>query len=241
MNTEIFQANSMLDVLLKLICGPLATLALAWIAGQRISARWGLWQKRRELAHSAANEFYRLYGEFFSIWKLWNYAVGDNGDASSSDRRWELLNRAARTEAGFEALLVKMTAERQLSTDDIQVLGSFRQGCQQLRKRMKEGAKLDWRSSQDHQYLAFKRLSARVAAMIATADLSRVPSPGEAASALEEITSNGWEVWWDTEPSKRPDRQMQSRRRPTNSVIESARGSAIGGPQSEVRHGARKP
>ena len=53
----------------------LAAVALAWAVGNRLSAKWGLWQKRREQAHAAANDFYRLYGEFFAVWKLWNYSL----------------------------------------------------------------------------------------------------------------------------------------------------------------------
>ncbi len=57
------------------------TLLLGWLVGVRITAAWTLRQKRRELELSAAHELYRLYGEFFAVWKLWNYACsGVTGD-----------------------------------------------------------------------------------------------------------------------------------------------------------------
>src|SRR4051812_33615839 len=88
--------------------------------------------KAVELELSAANELYRLYGEFFAVWKLWNYhklkisrsqgvEVASEREAPAAaqndDIRWDLMKRAALVDAGVEALLVKVTSERVLTED----------------------------------------------------------------------------------------------------------------------------
>ena len=53
----------------------LLTIALGWFVGQRLNVRWNLRQKQRELDLTTAHDFHMLYGEFFAIWKLWNYSL----------------------------------------------------------------------------------------------------------------------------------------------------------------------
>ena len=84
----------------RALLGPAATVLLAWAVGNRLSARWAMRQKRREETRVAANEFYRLYGEFFAVWKLWNYSLDDTDYSDKTAQRWELLKRAAAAEAG---------------------------------------------------------------------------------------------------------------------------------------------
>ena len=182
--------------ILKIVAGPVVALLLAWLVGQRIAARWNLWQKRREFAMTAAAEFYKLYGEFFAVWKLWNYSLHSDAGGSPEGVRWKLMERAAAAEARVEALLVKLASEHELSADDIETLGKFRQAYQQLRETIRDNRKLDWPWSECPQYLAYKRLAVRVARLIAATDLGRAPKPSKAARALEEITSSQWESNW---------------------------------------------
>ena len=72
----------------------LITLTLGWFVGSRISNHWTLIQRRKELDLETAQTFHKLYGEFFALWKLWNYFIHDIGaEALPEASRWELLNR----------------------------------------------------------------------------------------------------------------------------------------------------
>lgn len=182
--------------LLKPVIGPVVALLLAWAVGNRLSANWVTRQKRRDDAREAANQFYRLYGEFFAVWKLWNYSLKHPDDAEKSTRRWELLNRAASAEAGVEAFLVKLSAERELATGDVEVLGKFRQGFQALRQVIRDGKPLDWSSADHPEYAAFKRLASHAARLVSTVDKGGVPSTDAAYQAFRAITTNAWEGRW---------------------------------------------
>ena len=72
-------------------------LGFGWIIGLRLTYKWNVRQKRRELQLSATHQFYAAYGEFFAVWKLWNRL--DRSSKSLDDRQWELHKRAAAAEA----------------------------------------------------------------------------------------------------------------------------------------------
>ncbi|WP_434612763.1 hypothetical protein [Arthrobacter sp. A5] len=66
--------ESLAEAFIKAIpaaCAAVLTLLLGWIAGNRISARWDIRKMQRELDLDAVHRFYSLYGEFFTIWKIW--------------------------------------------------------------------------------------------------------------------------------------------------------------------------
>lgn len=187
--------QSALD-LLKVIAGPIAGILLAWAVGNRLSARWVWWQKRREQTQAAANDFYRLYGEFFATWKLWNYSLQQPEGAGWENRRWELLERAAAAEAGVEALLVKLASERVLNQSEMEAHGKFRQGFQTLRQMVRDRKRLDWGSSDYPQYASFKALASYTARLVSTVDQGKPPSLEDTQRALSIITSNVWEKTW---------------------------------------------
>jgi hypothetical protein len=165
------------------------TLGLTWFVGARFTTGWNVRQKRKESDLAAAQEFYRLYGEFFAIWQLWNYSVShDNGKD-----RLALLQRASNAEGGIESLLVRLAASRKMSPEDIRGCACFRQGYQSLRQAITANASVDWHSSEHPEYLAFKRL-AMYFALSVVADSSPSPKTAKArADALIAITSNEWE------------------------------------------------
>jgi len=184
---------------IELAAGPATGAALAailaWVVGQRISARWSVWQKRRESSLVAVSEFGRLYGEFFSIWKLWNYSLHDDVE-TPKDVQWHLLERAASAEAAVESLLVRLTCQTSMTSREVETAGKFRQAYQQLRQVIRDGDKLDW-SRHDHpEYVAFKRLAVAFALLLATMDQKGQPSEHQASRALLDITSNRWESNW---------------------------------------------
>ena len=76
--------------------GPLVSIVLAAVVGQRLSAYWGERQKRRELELSLAANFYASYGEFCAIWKDWNESLRSliHLPDRMADRRVVLRDRA---------------------------------------------------------------------------------------------------------------------------------------------------
>jgi len=168
----------------------LVTFALTWGVGQRLATYWAIQQKRKELELAAANNFYRQYGEFFAIWKLWNYA---REEKQQTDRRAELLNRAATMEAGLEAGFVRVTSERKLTTNECRDLGALRQRFQFLRESIRDDKKIPWHGSNNSEYLDFKRLATRFGNLLASDSSSSVPTAQEAADAFKSITDNGHE------------------------------------------------
>jgi hypothetical protein len=182
---EIFKAA--LDLAVAVIA-----LGVGRSVGKRLVLYWNLRQKQRENDLAAAQEFHKLYSEFFAVWKLWNYHL----EISPSDveGRKELLSRACTAEGEVESLFVRLASSRSLGEEQIGLLGRFRQGYQSLREAIRDGKALDWRGSSDPKYLAFKKLATGVALLIVSEQ-----QPTDAvvrAAALIRITSNEWERNW---------------------------------------------
>jgi len=168
--------------LIKAVAGPLAAVGLAWLVGNRISAEWVLRQKRREQSIATAAEFYRLYGEFFALWKMCNYAFRDSKGDVDTATLWDLMRRATALEASGEAILLRIASEVPLEARDVRSLGLFRQGLQQLRQSILKRKILGWSSSQHHEYLAFKRVSADVGKLALAVEKGRVVAVDKPAS-----------------------------------------------------------
>jgi hypothetical protein len=175
---------------------------------------WSLLQKRRELQLTAANEFTKLYGEFFSVWKLWNefhrnfevdlHNIEGEGEQSPSNGSeenrefvrstyYEILKRAAAAEGQVEALLVRLATEQQLRKQDAEMLGRFRQGYQRLRKHIENRDALDWFSHVDIKYRTFKFLACYTSRLLAPRLTISPPTPYQAGESIAIITSNEWE------------------------------------------------
>jgi hypothetical protein len=174
--------------------GAFILLLLAWFGGLRLSVRWNLHQKKKEYDLITARDFHDLYGEFFAIWKLWNYyrkeVAGQSLSAiSSGASRWSLLERACNAEAKLESTLVRLACERRLKNDDIPSLGRFRQIYQRLRQSIRDDKPLEWNRSEDPEYVEFKTRATEIAALIAGTGLAREIS----SKNLIEITSNKYE------------------------------------------------
>ena len=181
--------NELVESISTLIAG-----ALALTVGAALTVLWNIRQKQRELDLSTAESFHALYGEFFAIWKLWNYLLAAPCDEG---RRWELLARACAAESGIEAILGKLAAQRGLSAEAQRDLARFRQGFQTLRQRIRDREKLDWGHSSHPQYVAFKDLASRVAALIHSGGGRPTRVASERARNWLEITSNKFEsTWW---------------------------------------------
>src|SRR3954454_22773303 len=91
----------------------LLMLAVGWFVGNRITDRWDLKKKRRELDIASAAEFYRIYGEFKSVWRVYKVVMKADagapefGFANKDETREKLLDRATAAEGAIEALILK--------------------------------------------------------------------------------------------------------------------------------------
>jgi IS1 family transposase len=127
--------------ILKALIAPVVAVGLAWLVGNRLSSEWAIRQRRRENSLASVAEFYRLYGEFFALWKLCNYAFRDADHETDDATLWDLMRRAAALEANGEAILLRIASELTLTEDNIRTLGLFRQGVQLLRQSIVRNVK----------------------------------------------------------------------------------------------------
>ncbi len=112
----------------------LLTLGGGLLVGQAITAKWNLRVKEREWDFDAIQRVRDLYGEFLSTRRLWNYHLEHNTLTSLDARGLELFDRCCVAEGQMEALLMKVATERVLTQEQLDELGLFRQGYQQLRE-----------------------------------------------------------------------------------------------------------
>lgn len=185
-----------LEALFSLI-GGLGIVGLGWLVGLGLTAKWNIRQKRREFELTTLGDFYKLYGELFTVLKLW-HAYKDGMEAPDNTR-WNLLERAARVDGSIEAMLIKVTSERQLPDETISNLGKMRQGFQRLRESIRDGDRLDWGYSEHEEYAELKRLSSFFSTMLVSEKNNDFegPEPIEAAKAFIYMTANERENEWD--------------------------------------------
>jgi hypothetical protein len=169
-----------------------ASLLLAALLGHRIANYWTYRRKKRELLLSAATDFYSSYGEFYALWKLWNHHKLNNTVMMDDARHWEMLGRVCKAEAILESMLVRLTSERQLSSDDIQILGAWRSVYHTLRYAIEQNQPLPWYSSDNPQYFQFKSLAPKVAALILGEKIPGSLEAGSLESPMYTITSGAW-------------------------------------------------
>jgi hypothetical protein len=85
--------------LIPVILGVLAT----GLVGTGLGFWWNLQLKNRESDLATVKMFHDSYGEFFAVWKLWNYYIRDIGlDAFPDASRWDLLQRPPLPKAGWK-------------------------------------------------------------------------------------------------------------------------------------------
>ena len=203
------------------------TLALGWLVGLRLTDRWKQVKQRWELDLATVNDFYKLYGEFFCIWKLWNAHTRHLVMVKTvpADLQWQLLERASDAEGRIEAVLVKLAVERKLLPADEHVLGSFREAYQTLRETIRAGKDLGWHGSEHPEYLAFKGLATYVATLLPSAR-KRDAAPATRAAVLQRITTHAY---------RRPEWQRLAQR------YGLASGGPEDGPQAPRRPEAARP
>ncbi len=168
------------------------SLLAAWFVGHRLTVRWALRQKRREQALSATEDFYRSYGDFYATWKKWNRYKAQAESERSSERYWEIYGRFCDSVARLEAMIARLATERDQSTMEIKTLGAWRHVYNVLRCAIENDEALHWESSDDAQYLMFKRLAPDVAQIVSGSEFPDTPRRKSPETPLYLITSGAW-------------------------------------------------
>lgn len=172
------------------------TLLATWFIGYRLTAYWNLRQKRSEINLASLQAFHALYGEFKEVVKIWRLAKRSlkSPVAVPQDERWKLLTRACAIESKSEALVIRLTTERCLSSEEIRAIGLFRQAIQTLRESIRDDVDCPL-GSRRAEYRLLNQLTPQLAAMVSANLPKRAPGARRAQTQLAEvvgITSSSW-------------------------------------------------
>jgi hypothetical protein len=175
------------------------------IIGQAIVASWQMRNKRRELEIASALVLQQMYGEFKDIWRAWKIVKNAPryGLTPPGDPRFDLLKRATAAESKVEALVVKLAVERNLSDDEIEAVGLFRQGYQQLRQRIRDDQAMDYNFA-DPEYRLFNDVATRFAGIILADPPRKRPKAATAARQLETIAKFRRKHWRNAKATYAP-------------------------------------
>lgn len=176
--------------------GPVIGILLAGLVGNRVAFQWDVRKRRTELDLDSLHEFYKLYGEFFALLKLWDcYKRRASGKPTEPGALDRVLVRATDAEGRLEALLLKVSSERKLGDAERDLFGAFRQGYQTLRESAREDLPVNWTGSNFAPYAAFKDLASAISQLLSSDAGCRweaIDSP-ESVESFRVITSNVYE------------------------------------------------
>lgn len=203
MEIEEILNNEIIGIFIKFLLS-IISLFFIWFIGQRISYLWNIRQKQKELDLISAREFYDLYGKFFSLWKLWNSSFTDpwcsapymSLDELPEKFRWYSFEEACKIESRMEAIFVQVSGSKALKIRDVEVLGKFRQGFQQIRETIRSNDRLAWDSATHPEYLAFKHLGTEVGEILSKRRNTKFKNERCNVLFQECITCNIWETIW---------------------------------------------
>ena len=172
---------------------------LAWLVTDRYAAARESTQARRERDLAAAADFYQLLGKFFAAWKAWEFHTRSDTHPVSDQRQSELISEAAAAEGAYEAFIVRVALEHDLSHDQRAALWCLRFALKQLRYAMREGKPLKWwrvnsPNPGHREYEAYKGLVSIIARILTEPGKESIrPDRPDRAVALKEITGSGEE------------------------------------------------
>lgn len=191
---ETAGANALAGVAVAIVA-----VLLAWLVTDRYAAFRERAHARRERDLAAAADFYQILGKFFAVWKVWEFHSLGNAHPMSDQRYSELISEAAAAEGAYEAFIVRVVLEHDLSYEQRAALWCLRFALKQLRYSMRQGKPLRWwRSDINHaepeyrEYQAYKHLVSIVAGILTEPGRrSTRTSKVDRAVALTEVTGNG--------------------------------------------------
>jgi hypothetical protein len=105
----------------------------------------------------------------------------------------DLLQRATAAEGGIEAMLTQLAVDRELSVDEVTILGLLRQGYQIVRESIRDEQPVPW-SYLDPTYVLFNNLAAETSRLIASPKRKAVSSAVSRQNLLNltSVRSRHW-------------------------------------------------
>ena len=168
------------------------TLLLGWLVSSNVTDYWDRKKALRERALAAMQELAKLYGEFLSTRKNWDtlrrFPVLEGQQEERARAVWQLVDRATSAEGRFEALLVRLSAERRFTADELDSIAALRLAFKALRKGLRDDERIPWGSDGAPDYRAFKALAARFAVVLAQPITGDRPTAQEAVTTLTRMT-----------------------------------------------------
>ena len=159
------------------------------IYGNKLSAKWSLKQKRKELHYKASEELFQIYGEFFALWKKWNFYFKHRN--AIKDEEIEIFHKeACEIEGKAESLILRVCSQFELDEQMIKDLGLLRQAFQSFREHIRDDCEILWKDSNHPQYLEFKKLVIKLGTFISNHDLENINPSQNSNSAIIQITDN---------------------------------------------------
>ncbi|MBU7046905.1 MAG: hypothetical protein HXS54_10780 [Theionarchaea archaeon] len=113
----------------------------------------------REQQYEAVESLYHLFARFMALYRKSKYYISDY------DTQRNLLTQAIEAESEIDALILRIGSEFvQRPGDELEsLLGNLRQSVQLWRKKFKKGEKLPFYSSDQEDYIRFKKAFAETA------------------------------------------------------------------------------
>jgi hypothetical protein len=150
---------------------------LAIFVTNRLTAKRAEESMRRERDLATARDLYRVAGELFAAWKLWDFHIRSPGPQEApynNDRRSEMIQLALSAEGQCESLIVRIVQEHDLTPERIEALWCLRTAFKELRIQIRNNEPLTWWATNTHgdddegyrRYTAYKRVLAIVGAMV---------------------------------------------------------------------------
>lgn len=193
------------------LVGGLAVVIIGGLIAYGTTSRWerrrGAFATQRARRLSTVEELYGAYGDFFAVWKAWEYFTAsgkpgsDHSEALADSRVADFAARAAVVEARLERFLVQVTLEQPLEPEDEAALWALRFAMRKLRLKIRQRLPLEWwrpAAGEDdretelpfREYRAYKglvTLAAQIASRTPTA--TALPRPGHLV--LTSVTGSG--------------------------------------------------
>lgn len=184
------QREQMMDwgKLLEAVLPALLTLAGGWVISTRITDRWDRKKADRDRDLATMTELSSIYGQFFSLLKVWDSAHDHKASWQADDTGRALLRDAADAEGRLEALIVKVAAERRLTDEAMDSFAELRQAFKSLRQAIRAGQEVWWWRASEQQYTTFKVAATRIAHLLTSPRDDPSPTADAAAETLQRIT-----------------------------------------------------
>lgn len=141
----------------------------------------------RQKQYEALQEVYAIFATYMSLYRLIN---SKHIDLEISEERMKLLREIAPLEGRVDSAILRIASEfsnRSTTKELSQYLPNLRQACQLWRESVQKGEALPFASSNQPDYLRFKRAFTQTATFLANRIYERLEPPELAIESATEL------------------------------------------------------